>query len=273
MAILIPSEASTYLPDLTLGAAQLRLALTTAEAIAIGPSGSGRALDLRQHTEQLSVNDSGLAWLRQWPINTAQPVTLELRGFAQPGSIGVDEWVVSAADQFSLSDSGEVRIKLENSEFSYPSNFGRRRTIGVRRPMQEARRVEAKITYWSGFDFRMTIPADWETMAAGPERDRIEQVVTLKSALAGVVSLRQAAADALAGVGSSTGASANAEAPGRISKIDVDAEYGITYASDADAARLSDSAQKATTSAIASGSAMEELLAIFRQYRARQMPV
>ena len=273
MSILIPSEASTYLPDLTLGAPQLRLALTTAEAIAIGPSGSGRALDLRQHTEQLSVNDSGLAWLRQWPINTAQPVTLELRGFAQPGSIGVDEWVVSDASQFSLSESGEVRIKLENSEFSYPSNFGRRRTIGVRRPMQEARRVEAKITYWSGFDFRMTIPADWETMAAGPERDRIEEVVKLKSALAGLVSLRQTAADALAGVGSSTGESTAGEITGRLIRIESKDEYTTAYSSGADAAAASNVAQRTATSAMAAGNSAEDLLSIFRQYRARSIVV
>ena len=272
MAILIPSEASTYLPDLTLGAAQLRLALSQAEAIATGPSGSNRPLDLRQHQEQLNLNESGIAQLRHWPIDTTQTTTLELRDFAQRGDLGVSDWTISAADQFEIY-RGEVRVKIAGAAFANLAAYGRQGTFRRARPMQQRTRIEARLTYWSGFDFRMTIPADWETMAAGPERDRIEEVVKIKSALAGIVGLRQAAADALAGVGSSTGDSTVGKATGRKIRVDSDREYVVAYGSGSDSARLSDSAQKTATSAMAAGSSMEELLAIFRQYQARLLPV
>lgn len=265
MAILIPSEVPCFLSDLNANDAQLRVLLSQAESIATGASGSRRPLDLQQRTESITVSAVGAAQLKHWPVDLTQPVTLELKQFSPRNGIGSSDWVAVDSDAYEVDSKG--RLFFAGVEAFAGDGFGRSGS-GLRqsrRPLRSRSRVEARVNYWAGFDFRLPIPEDWELLSSGDaSRIMFEQIVSLKSAIIGIVSAKIANNQILASAGS---------VGDNIKRVEVDNEYKIEYANSKDSGEQLKTAGSALGSIASNGSQIEEMLLIFRSYRAIESPV
>lgn len=263
MAILSVSEIDDYLPGAGLTDQQARIELVKAEAIATGPAGSNRQLDLSQITETISLGENEIVNLRFWPIDPTKPVTVALRN----NHVDSTSWVTVPEAGFELTETGKLLIDLSMSRFD---GFSRNRTTRQRRPMARRSRLEARVEYWAGYDFRADIPDGWELL---PNRKTHEAVLALKSAIAQIVSLRLAAKVALTGaVGAGATTSTGAIEGREIERVEVAGAYVVQFAGAKGAAERLSAVRRVTTAAKASGSELEELLNIFRAYRARTLP-
>lgn len=264
MAILSISEIADYLPDIDLTDQQLRLELVKAEAIATGPSGSNRQLDLSPITETISIGDNETARLRFWPIELTRPVTVAIRN----NTIDATTWMPVPGTGFVLTEDGGLQIDLSTIRFDgFGRNFGTRK-----RPTARRSRLDARIEYWAGYDFRAAIPADWELSSS---HTSYEAVLTLKAAIAQIVALRLAVKNALAGVASRAWAEdpVGAIAGKEVERIEVDGAYSVQFAGAKGAAERLSAVRRVTTTAAGSASELEDLLNIFRTYRARSIPI
>lgn len=278
--ILLPAEVPNFLPNFTLTAAELRVLISQAEAIATGPTGSCGNLEQRQYTEKIDISDAGLGHLYHCPITEIECV--EMRGYAGPNAVGLDCWCKIEADQYEICGD-EISIKCY-SRFR-GDGFGRNLYGRSRRPMQQRQKVEAKVTYKAGYDFQKVIPTDWETtMDCGPERDCVADIVLMKSAIAGIMLYLQSERDALAAAVPSGSASSSSSSTdtgglqGEVKRISIDGQYTKEWFEATDS---SSSSSGSSTSGnytfikqcLAGGGGIESLLAVFKRFAPKQLPV
>lgn len=172
MTILSLSDKTKFFPGLVMTDPQIEACIARAEALAQGPEGANRNLEIQQYTETQSVNlATQTCFLSYFPIlsDPAPVIRVRRSGVAEFGRmIPPQDWVQLAPDQYEIDDStGEVRLLFGTTVSSEPGFYG-----NWTRHLN-ARATEVKISYYSGFNF-----------AADPPSYEITQI---KNAVAGIM--------------------------------------------------------------------------------------
>lgn len=154
MAILTAADLADLLP--TSDEFKINLAIAEAQAIAEGPMGANRPLELTEFTELKTVPPSGIVLLTYTPYDSTFTPTLKIRGGSYPTFGRYTEaldWRTVTADEYEIDDiRAEARIK---SAYTIDGYHGINTMIGyrLRRPGMPNKRPDLRITYRSGFDF------------------------------------------------------------------------------------------------------------------------
>jgi hypothetical protein len=157
MTILSLSDKTAFFPDLVLSDAQLEAAIRRAEVLAQGPNGANRNLEIQSYREVHSVNTADQTFfLSYFPILLEPAPVIEVRrsGNAEFGRvIPPQDWLTLASDQYEIdTESGEVRLKF-GTTVNRSSGFYGDWTSNL-----NARATEARIAYYSGFNFAANPP-------------------------------------------------------------------------------------------------------------------
>lgn len=271
--IIQPSEVSTYAPSVTLTGAALSSALYYAEAIATGPQGSNRRLDLSERVEVLRQNNSFTGHLCHWPIKIgiSYPITIEVRQFAQARDFGVEPWTAIAPESYTVEDNGAYTIDAEKIGVLF-QGFGRSNYRTTHRPHARNSRFEARIKYWAGFDF--VTPINLDTVSA-EERDVAEKTLQIKAALGGILELYAQSKGAIASLAAVSNGAGNtgAVAPEIVSKMDVKDEVSVEYEGGSDLSKRVDGLSKVGISSALNNNQMDAYLFIFQDFKARKYPI
>jgi hypothetical protein len=178
MAILTPTDLALLAPELDLDPGAIMSTIQQAQMIIEGPDGANRPLEIQEFTETPVLNGRGFCKLSRLPIIEGQdtivdgvvtvpnptPVTVAIRGERMMYSFGFvtplsdNQWVVLDPDYYEVDyDLGEIRLLWGNMSYSDWSSYGRRSyysTRPFRRPTQERKPAELRVTYTTGFDFQ-----------------------------------------------------------------------------------------------------------------------
>ena len=267
--ILNETEFRVLFPEYDIPSVQVEQVLRQSEAIAIGPEGSNRSLDLQKHVETQRLNGSGIAKIKHWPVYVAEgkAPSLEIRTYTRANRSSASKWTLVNPDSWTLDDN-EVSL-LSDIDFGY-DDFGRGTRIG--RGMQKRVIIEARITYYAGWNFSEEMPMDWQTS----ERSLYwSQLLQIKSALAGIAKARinaQVVVDSIA-----NGKAVNAQGTitpteGVVKKV-TRGKTSIEYESGRESSSRVENLLKTATSNLSDGSSVEGYLTVFRQYRSHRMPI
>jgi hypothetical protein len=172
MTILSLSDKARFFPGLAMTDPQIEAVIARAEALAQGPDGAGRNLEIQQYVETHSTNVAyQTCFLSYFPILSEPAPVIKVRrsGQAEFGRIiPPQDWVTLTPDQYEIDqDSGEVRLLFGSTVSSEPGSYGNW-TSNL-----NARATEAKVIYYSGFNFAAD-PAPYE-------------VTQIKNAVAGIM--------------------------------------------------------------------------------------
>lgn len=211
-----------------------------AESLAYGPNGSGYDLGLTDRVEikPLSISNEVIP---TYAIADLLTVTAEHR------SARIDnEW--SAIDSASLEVS-KRRIRVRWQSIPHSSrDFGRRRFYADR-PLYGATDNELRISYKSGIDFDVETP----------------EVHRLRAALGGIVTAQYVAAKGAAELASDAAASGQTI----LEKSVLNGRAVIKYAAPEKSAAASIQRLQVGSSSGAINGAIDDCLAVFRQYQVR----
>jgi hypothetical protein len=177
MAILTPTDLALLAPELDLDPGAIMSTIQQAQMIIEGPDGANRPLEIQEFTETPVLNGRGFCKLSRLPIIEGQdtivegvvtvpnptPVTVAIRGERMMysfgfGAVSDNQWVVLDSDYYEVDyDLGEIRLLWGNMVYNNWSSYGRRShysTRPFRRPTQERKPAELRVTYTTGFDFQ-----------------------------------------------------------------------------------------------------------------------
>lgn len=178
MAILTPTDLALLAPDLDLDPGAIMSTIQQAQMIIEGPDGANRPLEIQEFTETPVLNGRGFCKLSRLPIVEGQdtvvdgvvtvpnptPVTVAIRGERMMYSFGFgtplsdNQWVVLDPAYYEVDYViGEIRLLWGNMAYNNWSAYGRRShysTRPFRRPTQERKPAELRVTYTTGFDFQ-----------------------------------------------------------------------------------------------------------------------
>lgn len=245
MPLLTTANLLTYAPNLP-PASATDAVINAAEMLAYGPNGSGYDLELttRVETKYLSMANEVIP---TWRIANLTTVIVDAR------SARIDnEWHRLEADSVEITAT-RVRVKsdLFGSLFHGSRDFGRRRFY-VDRPLAGHAYSELRINYQSGIDFSVDTP----------------EVRRLRSALAGIVMAQYAAAKGLSQLTTSSTAPA-ASGQKIVSKSVLAGRAAIEYSNPKTAAETSTRMMQVGSSSGSINGAIDDCLAVFRQYQPR----
>jgi hypothetical protein len=224
MAILTASDFADLLP--TTDEAKLDMAIAQAQAMAEGPMGANRPLDLTVYTELKTVPPSGIVLLSFFPYDAAYTPTLQLRGGSYPSFGRYNEsldWRTVTSDEYEIdTDRAEIRIKTAYWQDANAVGGVRVATgYRLRRPGTPNKRPDLRIQYRAGFDF-----SGGSTVAA-----------QIKSLVQAIAYLQVSTADTLyptkSGKSYANPLALSASAPvtlADVDKVDVQDAYSVTYA-------------------------------------------
>lgn len=177
MAILTPTDLALLAPDLDLDPGVIMSTIQQAQMIIEGPDGANRPLEIQEFTETPVLNGRGFCKLSRLPIIEGQntvvegvvtvpnptPVTVAIRGERMMYSFGFgaplsdNQWVALSDTQYEVDYKlGEIRLLGGNfSGLVNDWSFRRgSRSRPFRRPTQERKPAELRVTYTTGFDFQ-----------------------------------------------------------------------------------------------------------------------
>ena len=233
--ILTSADAEQFFPNLDIPVGEEWLALRQAQAIAEGPSGANRPLEVERFTEHPIVDGRGTVQLSRVPVLNDPPTVVQVRWSGGIASYGIP---TNQTNWIDLAEGKDYRVDYERGEIGlitigsamfvgvgqrYHSNYGNRRS----RPGAKVTPAEMKITYSTGFDF-----------AVNPLSYAAE---TIKAAVAGILKIQ---------------CSAIAEG---LKSFDMDGFYKAEFAP----------GLAGYAASTAAGSPFEDYLKILRQYRPR----
>lgn len=243
MPLLTLNNLLDYAPGLPPEAA-IETAIYMAESLAYGPNGSGYDLTL---TDRVEIKPLSIAneVIPTWTIANLATVVAEYR------SARIDnDWRTISATSLEVT-ARRVRIKWQNGMVHQSRDFGRRRFYPDR-PLSGPAENEIRISYQSGIDFTVETP----------------EVHRLRSALGGIVMAQYAAAR---GMGQLTAAEGCDADTGQkvIEKSVLNGRASIKYSAPEKAAAVSAQLLQIGSSSGTINGAIEDCLAVFRQYRPR----
>ncbi|MEO0824931.1 MAG: hypothetical protein AAFY20_09355 [Cyanobacteria bacterium J06639_14] len=233
--ILTSADAEQFFPNLDIPVGEEWLVLRQAQAIAEGPAGANRPLEVEPFTEHPIVDGRGTVQLSRVPVLNDPPIVVQVRwsGGIAPYGISTNQtnWIDLEEDKDYRVDyeRGEVElITIGSAMFvgmgqRYHSTYGNRRS----RPGAKVTPAEMKITYSTGYDF-----------AANPLSHAAE---TIKAAVAGILKIQR-----------------SPQATG-LKSFDMDDFYKVDFAA----------GLAAEAASAAAGSPFEDYLKVLRQYRPR----